>query len=54
MTKESDPAPGDFDSTGDSYSADALAKVGVSPGSTVTANGLSFTWPASAPGTPTT
>ncbi|MFJ2189725.1 NEW3 domain-containing protein [Kitasatospora sp. NPDC087861] len=52
VTKESDPAPGDFDSTGDSYSADALAKVGVSPGSTVTANGLSFTWPASAPGTP--
>ena len=53
VTSESAPTPGDFDSTGDSYSAEALAtEAGVTPGSTVSANGLSFTWPAAAAGTP--
>jgi len=51
VTSESAPAPGGFDSTGDSYSAQALATAGVSPGSTVSANGLSFTWPQAAAGT---
>jgi hypothetical protein len=51
-TAESDTAPGDFDGGGDSYSADALAQAGASPGATVTANGATFTWPAAAPGTP--
>ena len=52
VTSESAPAPGGFDSTGDSYSAEALATAGVTPGSKVSANGLSFDWPTSAAGTP--
>ncbi|WP_329362800.1 NEW3 domain-containing protein [Streptomyces sp. NBC_00669] len=51
-TPESDTSKGDFDGSGDSYSADALAKVGATPGATIQANGQTFTWPASAPGTP--
>jgi hypothetical protein len=35
----------DFDGVGYSYSATALASAGVSPGSTVTSGGSSFTWP---------
>jgi predicted alpha-1,2-mannosidase len=34
-----------YDGDGYSYSADALAKAGLTPGSTVTADGLTFTWP---------
>ena len=50
ITDDSNPSPGDFDGTaasgnGDSYSAQALAAVGVTPGSTVTYNGTTFTWP---------
>ena len=52
VTSESAPTPGNFDSTGDSYSAEALATAGVTPGSTVTANGLSFSWPTAGAGTP--
>lgn len=54
VTSESDPAPGDFDRGGDSYSAQALAAAGVTPGATVTdrAGGAAFTWPTAAPGTP--
>ena len=51
-TPESDTSKGDFDGSGDSYSAEALAKVGATPGATVQANGLTFTWPSAAPGTP--
>jgi hypothetical protein len=35
----------DYDGDGFSYSADALAKDGLTPGSAVTADGLTFTWP---------
>jgi predicted alpha-1,2-mannosidase len=42
----------DFDGDGFSYSADQLANAGVTPGGTVTANGVSLTWPASAVGQP--
>ena len=52
VTSESNPAPGNFDSTGDSYSSEALAAAGVTPGSKISANGLSFDWPTSAAGTP--
>ncbi|QMU77003.1 alpha-galactosidase [Streptacidiphilus sp. PB12-B1b] len=53
VTSESAPAPGNFDSTGDSYSAEALAtEAGVTPGSTISAHGLTFTWPTAAAGTP--
>lgn len=51
-SSESDPAPGNFDGDGDSYSAEALAQAGVTPGATVNANGLTFTWPTAASGSP--
>ncbi|HLK44313.1 MAG TPA: ricin-type beta-trefoil lectin domain protein, partial [Thermoleophilia bacterium] len=35
----------DFDGVGYSYSATALANAGVTPGSTITAGGSTFTWP---------
>ncbi|MFC0509018.1 GH92 family glycosyl hydrolase [Micromonospora costi] len=41
-----------FDGGGWSYSAKALAAVGVTPGSTVSANGFDFTWPNVKPGDP--
>jgi len=45
ITADSDPAPGSFDGEGNSYSAQALAGVGITPGSQITANGVTFTWP---------
>lgn len=45
VTDDSDPAPGNFDGDGNSFSAQALADVGVTPGSAVHALGASFTWP---------
>jgi len=51
ITDESDPTKGNFDGDGDSYSAQALATAGATPGGTVTSNGASFTWPSSAAGT---
>ena len=41
-----------FDGEGTSYSAPGLAAAGLTPGSTVTADGLSFTWPNVAPAQP--
>ncbi|MGC4746649.1 GH92 family glycosyl hydrolase [Micromonospora sp. DT201] len=41
-----------FDTGGWSYSAKALEAAGVTPGSTVSANGFDFTWPNVAPGDP--
>jgi predicted alpha-1,2-mannosidase len=38
-------ARADFDGSGYSYSAQALAAAGLTPGATVTAGGMSFTWP---------
>ncbi|KJK43617.1 alpha-mannosidase [Lentzea aerocolonigenes] len=43
---------GDFDGGGYSYSRQALAAAGLSPGGTGTVDGLSYTWPASPPGRP--
>jgi hypothetical protein len=51
VTDASDPGPGNLDGSGDSYSAQALAAAGVTPGGTVTANGVTFTWPDVASGT---
>jgi beta-galactosidase GanA len=50
ITDESDTQPGGpgflgFDGEGSTFAAQGLASVGVSPGSTVSAGGLSFTWP---------
>jgi predicted alpha-1,2-mannosidase len=41
-----------FDLVGWAYSADALAAAGVTPGSTVSADGFAYTWPNVAPGQP--
>ena len=51
ITDESNTTPGNFDGGGDSYSAQALATAGASPGGTVTHKGASFTWPSAASGT---
>ena len=49
VTDNSDtsPSPGfeGFDGDGTTYSAQGLATAGLTPGSTVTADGLTFTWP---------
>ena len=43
---------GNFDGGGRSYSAQALAAAGVSPGQPVTSGGITYTWPVPAPGLP--
>lgn len=45
ITNNSDPTPGNFDGYGNSYSAQALAAVGITGGSHITADGVTFTWP---------
>jgi hypothetical protein len=52
ITDDSDTSAGNIDGSGYSLSAQAIAAAGVTPGGTVTAGGLSFMWPTSAPGTP--
>ncbi|HEY4464856.1 MAG TPA: hypothetical protein VGN41_19490, partial [Streptosporangiaceae bacterium] len=51
ISNDSDTAPGNFDGGGASFSAQALAAAGASPGATVTSSGMSFTFPAAAAGT---
>jgi beta-glucosidase len=43
------PRDGNYDGGGYSYSSDALATAGLTPDATVTAQGVSFTWPNYAP-----
>jgi beta-glucosidase len=45
VTDDSDPTVGNLDGSGYSYSAQALASKGVTPGSALTSGGASFTWP---------
>ncbi|WP_020389468.1 NEW3 domain-containing protein [Kribbella catacumbae] len=45
VSNESDPTKGNFDNSGNSFSAQRLAEKDVTPGSTVTALGATFTWP---------
>lgn len=52
VTDGSATTAGDFDGEGNSFSAQKLAAVGITPGATVTALGVEFTWPDAAPGTP--
>ncbi|SDT63342.1 NPCBM/NEW2 domain-containing protein [Jiangella sp. DSM 45060] len=52
VTDDTATTAGDFDRGGNSYSAQALAAAGVTPGSTVTSRDVAFTWPSAAPGTP--
>jgi beta-galactosidase GanA len=57
ITDDSDPAPLPgfigFDGEGTTFSAEGLAADGLTPGATVTAGGLSFTWPDVPPPTAT-
>ncbi len=52
LSPDSNSAAGNFDGGGWSYSADALAKAGAKPGSTVSSDGLNFTWPSFPVGDP--
>ena len=45
ITSDADHTPGNFDGYGNSFSAQALAADGITQGSTVTAGGVTFTWP---------
>jgi beta-glucosidase len=45
ISDDADPAGASFDGGGYSYSAEALATVGLTPGATVNHDGLAFTWP---------
>jgi beta-glucosidase len=50
VSDDANPAAGNFDGSGYSYSAQALASVGVTPGGTIGG----FTWPSAAAGQPST
>lgn len=52
ITDDADHSPGNFDGSGNSYSAQALAAVGITPGATITKGGVAFTWPNVPAGTP--
>lgn len=51
ITDSTNYSVGDFDGDGNSFSADQLQAVGVTPGSTVNFGGASFAWPDAAAGT---
>ncbi|HEY3480692.1 MAG TPA: glycoside hydrolase family 3 C-terminal domain-containing protein, partial [Streptomyces sp.] len=52
ISADSDPGTGQLDPGGYSLSATQLAAVGYTPGATVTAGGLPYTWPDTQPGAP--
>lgn len=54
ITSDADRAPGNIGdgANGDSLSADALAALGITPGSAITDRGITFTWPDVPSGTP--
>jgi hypothetical protein len=52
VSDSSNPAAGNFDGSGYSYSAQTLANVGVTPGDPVQSGTARFTWPAVAAGQP--
>ena len=52
VSTDSNSSAADFDGDGYSYSATALSNAGVTPGSTVSAGGVNFTWPGAAAGSP--
>jgi hypothetical protein len=45
ISPDNNQACANYDGDGYSYSADALAGTGITPGATVTGDGLTFTWP---------
>ncbi|HEY3871918.1 MAG TPA: GH92 family glycosyl hydrolase [Actinocrinis sp.] len=52
ISDDSDQGAANLDGIGNSLSAEALVKAGITPGSAVTANGLGYTWPSAASGQP--
>jgi beta-glucosidase len=52
ISDDNNPSVGNLDGGGASYSAQTLAAAGLTPGATVTHDGLTFTWPDAQPGTP--
>jgi predicted alpha-1,2-mannosidase len=52
ISPDSNSGAANFDGGGWSYSADALAAAGATPGGTVTSDGIAFTWPAFPAGDP--
>jgi predicted alpha-1,2-mannosidase len=52
VSPDDDTSVADFDGDGFAYSADALAAMGVTPGSTITQDGVAQTWPKTAVGDP--
>ena len=50
ITDDTDPAAGNLDGAGSSFSAQALAAVRLTPGAAVSHDGVTFTWPDVAPG----
>jgi hypothetical protein len=52
ISLDSNQGAANFDGGGFSYSATGLANAGLTPGATVTADGVTFTWPNVAPGAP--
>lgn len=50
ISNDSSPKAANYDTSGNSYSAQALQGAGITPGHTVTFNGVSFTWPNVAAG----
>ncbi|MBO0838740.1 MAG: hypothetical protein J2P28_24930, partial [Actinobacteria bacterium] len=45
ITDDADHNPGNYDGVGNSFSAEALAAVGITPGSAITSGGVTFVWP---------
>ena len=51
ISDDANPSAGDFDGAGYSFSAQALATAGLTPGGTAQHDGIGFTWPSAAAGT---
>ncbi|HEY4021380.1 MAG TPA: beta-galactosidase [Pseudonocardiaceae bacterium] len=51
ISDDANPTAGDFDGAGYSFSAQALATAGLTPGTTTQHDGIGFTWPGAASGT---
>ena len=51
ISDDSNPSTGNLDGGGASYSAQTLAAAGLTPGASITHDGLTFTWPNAQPGT---
>jgi hypothetical protein len=52
VSDDADQGAANYDGSGVSYSAEALAAAGLTPGATVSADGISYSWPTAQPGQP--